>query len=63
MVEIKITLKKGVECQIGNIKFKALDAIESETALEIPIEVIEADGTRGGSAMVKLYAPSAKKEN
>ena len=62
LIEIKTILKRGVENQVGNIKFKALDVRESGTALEIPLQVEEADGTGRGIAMVKLYEPSSKKK-
>ena len=55
IVGLKSTLKKGVEYDIGKIKFKALDARENGAGFEIIIEVIE-NGNRG-LAVLKLFGP------
>ena len=60
IVGLKSTLKKGVEYDIGKIKFKALDARENGAGFEIIIEVIE--NSNRGLAVLKLFGPHVGKK-
>ena len=60
-LEVKDIMKKGVENETGNFKFKALDARINGAATEVEVEIIQ-NGNRG-VANLKFYGPNDKKDN
>ena len=61
MDEIKDLLRKGVENELGNIKFKALDVRTHGYAFEISLELSE-NGDRG-ICLLKFYGQGKKKKD
>ena len=58
---LKVMMKKGVQNEIGTIKFKALDVRKKGTGIEVDVEIVE-NGNRG-VAVLKLFGLNSKKEN
>ena len=56
---LKEKMKKGVQDEIGNIKFKVLDNRQKGSGIEIDVEVNE--GSERGIAILKLYGSKSKK--
>ena len=56
----KKLMKKGIENEFNDIKFKALDVVKKGTGLEIDVEITENNDR--GIAVIKLYGPSTKKD-
>ena len=54
-------MKKGVENEINDSKFKPLDVRKKGAGLEIEVEIVE-NGNRG-IAVLKLYGPNLKNES
>ena len=58
---LKVMMKKGVQNEIGTIKFKALDVQKKGAGVEIDVEIVE-NGNRG-AAVLKLFGLNSRKEN
>ena len=58
---LKVMMKKGVQNEIGIIKFKALDVRKKGAGIEVDVEIVE-NGNRG-VAVLKLFGLNSRKEN
>ena len=57
---LKEIMKKGVQDEICNVKFKVLDDRKNGTGIDIDVEVV--DGKERGVGILKLYGPNSKKK-
>jgi hypothetical protein len=58
---LKNIMKKGVDNEIGGIKYKALDTRAQGNGLEIDVEMVESKNR--GVGILKLYGPKEKKDS
>ena len=60
MEKIKTVCKKGVEKDIGNIKFKILDSKMHGGATQVTVEITKSEGR--GNAIIDFWGPNKRKE-